>query len=103
MAFKLIAKFIPGARETQVIDYTFPVSYPTGGVVLTKAALGIIRGRVRHIRVGMVSTAGVASPTKLCVWDHINSKILLYTAAGAEAANASNQSTVTVRLEVEVR
>lgn len=89
-------------NREKIVDFTFDSSYPTGGEPIT-AALALCRNTIDFIIPGPVTTAGAISPTKSVVWDHVNSKLLLYTAAGTEAVNATDQSTVKVRCRVAGR
>lgn len=68
---------------------TFDNSYPTGGEAVTAANLGF----TNHISEVFLQATGAEVP----VFDKTNSKILLYTADGTQAANASDQSAVVVR------
>lgn len=65
----------------------FDSSYPTGGEAFTAADLGL--GTIDFIS---FSTDGNNS----VVWDRANSKLKVFTAAGAEVANATNLSTLVV-------
>lgn len=71
---------------------TFDSSYPTGGEVLTPAEVGLTR--IDHVQ---VSARG---GTEVVVWDHVNSKLQIFTADGVEATNASNQSAIVCHITV---
>ena len=80
----------PGARLVAA-DITFDNSYPTGGEALTPADLGL-----RDILSVAAEQKGVVS--RLCEYDYTTQKLKLFTALSTEAANASDQSTITVRV-----
>ena len=65
---------------------TFDNSYPTGGEALTAAALGLDTA----VDAVFPATGGA----DVVVWDRANGKLVLYTADGTEATNASDQSAV---------
>jgi hypothetical protein len=92
--------FVEGDRKVVVSDVLFDNSYPTGGEAFTGSMIGLDL-EVNDLVPLAVTTAGAISPTKLVVFDHVNSKLVLYTAAGTEATNASDQSTVRVRVRAE--
>ena len=81
---------MPAGKATAA-DITFDSSYPTGGMSLTAADLGL--GSIHWLK---AEQQGVAS--RICEYDYTNSKLKLYTALSTEAANASNQSTIVVRV-----
>lgn len=92
-----IKMFVTGDRKTVVADVLFDNSYPTGGEPLTGAMLGLDY-EVSTVIPGMVTTAASATPLKTVIYDHVNSKLLLYPTAATEATNATDQSTVRVRV-----
>jgi hypothetical protein len=67
---------------------TFGNPYTAGGEAITPAALGFDK-RIDHMQVSP-NSAG----TRFTSWDRTNSKVLLFTAVGTEAAG--DQSTITV-------
>lgn len=71
---------------------TFDNSYPTGGEAITAANFGM--SSISSVII--VPTGG----TRLFAWDKANSKILVYTALSTEAANASDQSSVSIQVLV---
>lgn len=78
---------------------TFDNSYPTGGEAIAASDFGL--STIAFVAVNAQS--GVV--TKFVRWDSANSKLLIYIEDGtsgisAEAANASDQSAVTVDLLV---
>lgn len=86
--------YITGDRLEVLIDVVGDASYPTGGYPLTAAQLGLST-ELDFIN-GTVYAAPVATITSVS-YDAVNSK-LKFLAGGAEVANATNLSTVTVRL-----
>lgn len=67
---------------------TFDSSYPTGGEAIAIADFGF------NVEIDTV-LAAADTGAEVVAWDSANSKILVYTADGTEATNASNQSAVT--------
>lgn len=67
---------------------TFDSSYPTGGEAVTASTFGFNTLIDLH-----VFPTGGETP----VFDKANSKVLLYTADGTQATNASDQSAIAVR------
>jgi len=85
--------YIPGAQKKVVRDVTFDASYPTGGEPLTAADLGLLT--VDHT-LTTVKTAGAGSVTA-AKYIPSTSKLVAY-AAGAEIANTTDLSAVTVQV-----
>jgi len=71
------------------LKVTFDNSYPTGGESLGLANYGLTPANVAFFGCEQVSN-------RICTYDRTNDKLLLYTALSTEAANASNQSSITV-------
>jgi hypothetical protein len=87
-----------GARRANRATVTFDSSYPTGGEALTAAAFGL--SDIQDVFVEQPNTAGIdvrydSSAEKLVIYDEDNT-----SGVAAEVANASNQSTVAVRVLV---
>lgn len=80
---------MPAGRAV-VADITFDNSYPTGGEALAAADVGL--SKIEYVR---AEQKGVAN--RICEYDYANSKLLLFTALGTQAANASDQSAIVVR------
>ncbi len=86
------------AQRTVRIDGNFIVygvialdnSYPTGGEAIAPQTINSLMNAIHGMSLG-INTAG----TRLLVWDQTNQKIKCFTAVGTEAANASDQSTIT--------
>lgn len=95
-----VAVFVEGDRKVVITDITFDNSYVTNGEPIDGTILKLENG-VTSIVPMAVTTAGAITPTKSVVYDHVNSKLVLYTAAGTEAVSASDQSTVKVRVRAE--
>ena len=72
-----------------LVQVTFDSSYPTGGETLTASTLGL--SSILNVVIGGTSAGGF-----MAVWDPVNGKILLFDAAFAQAANASDQSSIVV-------
>ncbi len=73
---------------------TFDNSYPTGGETfdLTTASGG--EGVFKEV----VQVVPSPLSNRIVTYDRTNKKLLLHTALGTEAANASDQSSITVRV-----
>ena len=76
-------------KRMVVASVTFDSSYPTGGEPLTASDLGL-----NTIDYLSATTDGSNAVT----WDKANNKLKVFTAAGAEVANAVNLSAVVVRI-----
>lgn len=88
--------FVVGDRKRVEATVLFDNSYPTGGESLTAADLGL-ELEVNAVLPGAVTTNNAASTDKRAVYDHVNSKLALFTGI-TEATAASDQSTVRVRV-----
>lgn len=86
-----------GQYFEKLVDIQLDNSYATNGVALTPAQLGF--GEV--LQVLPEETAGAAA--RSFVYDRANQKLLAYAPAGAEVANATDLSAVTVRTLVRGR
>lgn len=86
---------VAGDLRMRFAKVTFDASYPTGGEAITAADFGLNR-------IIFISVNSAANATQVVYWDEANSKLLISTDAGtpAQAANASDQSAVTVQLIV---
>jgi hypothetical protein len=76
--------------QSLVADFKFDNAYVTGGLSLKPSDLGL-----QDIAYLDAKQKGVAS--RLCEFDPVAQTLKLFTALGTEAANASDQSTITVR------
>lgn len=88
-------RFVIGDRVALQASVTFDSSYPTGGEDLTPSLLGGALQQIDWVECS-VNTAG----NRLVVWDRANRKLLLFTALGTEAANASNQATIVAEVTI---
>ena len=81
-----------GSRKQKVITgtFTFDNSYPTGGESCVEITDQFRGGAADVILFGQQSN-------RIVVYDKTNKKVLLYTALGTEAANASDQSSIVTR------
>lgn len=79
---------------------TFDDSYPTGGEAIVASdiepALGGAMSAVDFVVIGSSREAG----TEVVLWDRSEAKLLVFTADGTQAANASDQSAVTAEILV---
>ncbi len=80
---------VVGDLRVAQADVTFDTSYPTGGLAVTAAQLGLTNV---YAAVAQVKTAGVGSVTAVS-YDVANAKLLAFTAA-AQVANATDLSAV---------
>lgn len=78
------------AGHCVIADITFDNSYPTGGESLTPANLGLST-------IDSCVARQKAAASRIVEYDYANSKLMLFTALGTEAADTSNQSTIVVR------
>lgn len=83
-----------GDRKVVYATVTFDNSYPTGGEAIAAADFGGELRSLDRIETQGVNTAG----NRLVVWDRANSKLLLFTALGTQATNASDQSAIVVEI-----
>ena len=79
---------VVGARRVWRGKVTFDSSYPTGGEAI---AIGDFGFNLDIETVQIIANAG----SETVQWDQANSKIMVHTADGTEATNASDQSAVT--------
>lgn len=91
-------------RRVVECDITFSSSYATGGDTVSIAALGLSRVDDVHVLAG-VRADGTAVPAAqltgvqvLLGGTPLAPKLVLYSGSAAEVANASNNSTKTVRV-----
>jgi hypothetical protein len=87
-----------GDRQVRFATVTLDASYPTGGEDVAAPLFNL--SQINEVVIHSTSVA-----TKRAVWDRATSKIKLFvedavTGIEAEAANASNQSAVTVQVMV---
>lgn len=87
---------VVGAERFVRGKIAFDASYPAGGEAYTAATFGLI-----HIEDLMITSQDVGGAEQV-VHDKANSKLLVFTADGTQATNASDQSGV-ADVEVEVR
>lgn len=95
--------FIPGLAHsvhTAVGKVVFDTSYPTGGEAVDLQADLSLPASPTIKSASAVIVAGTASGFGTAEYDTANEKVLLYDAAGAQVANTTNASTVTVLVTV---
>jgi len=86
-----VQRTVKGNKRELTATVLFDSSYPTGGEAVAASDFGL----------SSVDTLFVyPHASRIGVYDHTNQKILLYTALGTEATNASDQSTITVYVRV---
>lgn len=83
-----------GSFRVTVTDVTMDASYPTGGLAVTKAQLGL--NTVIFAQASIVTTAAAGAAVD-AVYDVANQKVKLIAAA-AEVANAANTTGLVVRV-----
>ena len=88
-----IKRTVFGNKRIVIATLTFDSSYPTGGESLTPAMVGLSS-------IDSVLCFPHQTATRIATYDHTNAKVLLYTALSTEAANASDQSTITIQVLV---
>lgn len=86
--------FVSGDRREAIFDVTFDNSYPTGGEAITPRDFGLTS--LDYI------DSNQAPGGKSVSWDPVNKKLLVFSGA-TEATNASDQSTLTIRLHATGR
>lgn len=84
-------------RVTRTADITFSSSYATNGDTWLAADIEIAMPYINDLTLLEVFLVEPMSAGASVYLDKTNKKLKLYNAAGTEATNASNQSTVTVR------
>ena len=89
MALTITSRAVLNDKDTRVVAATiaFDSSYPTGGEAIAASDLGLDSS----IDAVFVTTGGA----DVVVWSRSTGKLLIYTADGTEATNASDQSAVT--------
>lgn len=92
-------RFVIGDRRLVLAEVTFDSSYPTGGEAVTAADFGL------DTQIDTVIPSQPVTPGKKVAYDHENSKLVVYaedatSGVHAEAASASDQSTLSVRVTV---
>lgn len=87
---------IVGAQKETTKDVTFDSSYPTNGEALTASDLGL--NRVEYATAVPITGTGGGENVAFAKYDVTNSKLILYNETPAEIGNASDVSTVIVRV-----
>src|SRR5436190_10135481 len=80
-------RVVVGDRKVHFGVLALDKSYVTGGYALTPAMFGFDQ-QLDYVDIANTDPAG----TRLYAYDKANSKLKVFTALGAEAANASDQS-----------
>lgn len=81
-----------GNRRVVIADVTVG-TYATGGIALAPSLVGLTT--IEHVSVG---SGNVSTAFYNTVWDRANAKLIVATGA-AQASNALDLTTLTVRLE----
>lgn len=81
---------VMGDRRVCWGTITFDSSYPTGGEAVAAADFGFDQ-QLDHVMIDP-PTGG----NRIVTYDRANKKLMLFTAVGTEAANASDQSSIVV-------
>jgi hypothetical protein len=90
------ADHVEGNKKVKVRTITFDNSYPTGGESLTPNDVGL--KTIDTVQGGVAPATSGGATARTVAYDHTNQKLLVYTTASAEAANASDQSAFSIRL-----
>lgn len=93
-----VKKNVVGAQRELVADITFDSSYPTGGEAFAPSDVDpTMPSSASFHFVSLESNDATAADHRFFSYDHTNKKLMIFTASGTEATNASNQAAVTVR------
>lgn len=95
-----IDSYIIGNKRVKVYDFVLGTgaNYPTGGEPLAPSLVGLRRFISVKPCGSPKATSGGATARDIS-YDHTNAKLQIYTTGSAEAANNSDQSTMTARIE----
>jgi hypothetical protein len=96
-----IDSYVIGNKRVKVYDFVLGTgaNYPTGGEPLAASLVGLRRIiSVKECGVAKATSGGATART--VSYDYTNNKLQIYTTGSAEAANNSDQSTITARLEI---
>lgn len=100
-AITKIDSYIVGNKRVKVVSVVLGTgaNYPTGGEPFTASLVGLRRiVSVNALGVSRATSGGATART--VAYDRANQKLQIYTTGSAEAANNSDQSTITQELEV---
>ena len=95
---KVLDRGVAARRKRREVQITGDASYPTGGWPITPGLFelkSITAIDYSHATLAAAFSANVVR------YDSVNSKLLVYTAAGVEVANATNLSTFVATAVVE--
>ena len=89
MALSATRRFhtVMGDKRVVGAEFTFDSSYPTGGEDVAPGLVGLST---------IEAVFPVVNGTEFAVYDYASQNLMLYTADGTQAANASDQSAVKV-------
>lgn len=103
LTFSTVKRNVVGSQREWIGDVTFDSSYPTGGEAFAPSDIDPAAGAnatFHHVNCEM--NDATLADVRLVHYDHANKKLFMVTTlsvgANAEAANASNQAAVVVRV-----
>jgi hypothetical protein len=83
-----------GAQKETIFDVTCDNSYPTGGEPIAPSDVGL--SQIQSMECQVKSVGGTVNVANV-FYDEVNGKLKVYDETPAEAANASDLSTLVVR------
>lgn len=103
LTFSTVKRNIVGSQREWIGDVTFDNSYPTGGEAFTPADIDPAAGaNATFHHVNIEANDATLADVRLVHYDHTNKKLFMVTTlssgANAQAANASDQSAVVIRV-----
>lgn len=92
--------WVEGNKRVRVYDVVLGTgtNYPTGGEPLAPSLVGLRKITAAN-SLGAARATSAGATCRTVSYDYTNSKLQIYTTASAEAANASDQSAFTARIE----
>lgn len=96
LSIDVIRRVSTGSGHAVIADVTFDDSYPTGGESFTPADFWPASPE-RFLEFDAVTAQQKGVASRICQYDPATQKLKLFTALATEAANLSNQSSITVR------
>lgn len=103
LTVSIVKRNVVGNQREAIADVTFDSSYPTGGESFTPNDVDKDYTTSSNFHwVGITQNDATLADHRLVTYDQTNKKLFIVTTlssgANAEAANASNQAAVTVRV-----
>lgn len=104
LTVSVVRRNVVGSQKVVIADVTFDNSYPTGGEAFTPADVDPGESTSSTFDfVDIHQNDATVADYRLVAYDHTNAKLMVITTlssgANAQAANASDQSAVTVRTQ----